>query len=201
MGLAGRSREEAEDVFLARIRTTLSCLADCSIFRSPAAPDRIQYLTAFERGTGNQNLLSLVTHEGTGDLTLRFAHLYRIEHDPDDQAHGPYTVRTVGYSYRVLDVEEREIALYHWHPEGNSPVLTPHLHVPSAAPMQMAQRFASSRKGVKTDLGSLHFPTAHIFLEDIAEFLIRDFAVASNRSDWQSVLQNNRDAIERGRTW
>lgn len=196
--MAGKSPEEAEDVFLARFRTTLDCLADCSVHRSPVAPDLSQDLAAFESGTGNRNLLSLVTHEGTGDLSFRFSHRYRIVHVPGGRERNPYLVRTLAYHYRILDVEEREIALYHWHPVGSGPVVTPHMHVPSAAPIQLAQRFASSRQDVKTHLGALHFPTAHILLEDIAEFLIRDFAVAPNRADWRTVLQESREATQRG---
>lgn len=58
----------------------------------------------------------------------------------------------------------------------------------------MEQRPSSPREGARTHLGKVHFPTRHIFLEDIAELLIRDFAVVPARSVWQTVIQRNREA-------
>ena len=87
------------------------------------------------------------------------------------------------------------MAAYHWHPDGSSPVTIPHLHVPAAEAVVMAQQPGSPRAGLKTHLGKAHFPTGLIGLEDVAELLIRDFAVVPTRADWQDVLQRNREAI------
>jgi hypothetical protein len=73
--------------------------------------------------------------------------------------------------------------------------------VHGAESVALEQRPGSPRAGAKTHLGKVHFPTARSFLEDIAELLIRDFAVVPARPDWQAVLQENREAIARGRTW
>lgn len=198
--MAGSTPEEAVDAFLDRVWLTLDCLANCSVHRSPPAEERYA-ITAFERATGEQNLLTLITHDGTGEVLFRFSHLYRVMHVPDDDEHGQYRVRTLAYHYRILDVADREIALYHWHPDGSGPVTTPHLHVPAAAPIQMAQPFTSSRQDEKTQIGKMHFPTARIYLDDVAELLIRDFTVVPNRDDWQDILHDNREAMVSSRTW
>ncbi|MFT4038603.1 MAG: hypothetical protein QM692_10520 [Thermomicrobiales bacterium] len=105
-----------------------------------------------------------------------------------------FEARTTGYLYRILDMANRELAAYHWHPDGSSTVTTPHLHVPGAEAVVMAQPQGSPRAGQKTHLGKVHFPTGHIGLDDVAELLIRDFAVVPARRDWQAVLQAHREA-------
>jgi len=138
-----------------------------------------------------------VTHGGVGELRFRFLHTYVVV---PDVAPGTYTVRSARYQYRVLDIAEREVAVYDWHPEGISPVRTPHLHVPAAGAITLAQRPGTPRADAKTYLGRLHFPTAGITLEDILELLIREFGVDPVRSDWEAVLQANREVTDRGRT-
>lgn len=192
--MAANSPEEAVDAFLGRIWQTLDCLADCSVHRSPPAPDQSCALTAFARATGERNLLTLITHEGTGELRFRFSHLYRVTRTTQPEASGEFAVSTLAYHYRILDVDDHEIALYHWHPVNSGPVTTPHLHVPAAAPIQMAQPYTSTRKGEKTQLGKIHFPTSRIGVEAVAELVIRDFAAVPNREDWRDVLRANREA-------
>lgn len=148
-------------------------------------------LTAFVTGSAEANLLRLPTHAMTGEVLFRFVHRYSVTHAPHDDLRDPYTTQTISYQYRIADISEHDLAVYDWHPDGKSSVTTPHLHVLCAEPIQMAQRPGSPREGVKTHLGKVHFPTARIFLEDIAELLIRDFAVVPARSDWQAVLQRN----------
>jgi len=38
-------------------------------------------------------------------------------------------------------------------------------------------------------------------VEDIVEFVIRELAAVPLVADWEAVLAENRDAIDRGRTW
>ena len=199
--MAGRTPEKAVDAFLGRVRTTLTCLSDCTALGSGFALEHPHVLTAFEPGTPGSNLLRLMTHDGTGEIILRFVHGYRVVHVPEDEERGPYKVSTQGYQYRLTDIADSDLVIYDWHPEGNSPVTTPHLHVPPAGAFHMAQEAGCQREGKKTHLGDVHFPTARIFLEDVVELLIRDFAVVPNCDDWEDVLRENRSAIQRGRTW
>lgn len=90
---------------------------------------------------------------------------------------------------------------YDWHPSGASPVTTPHLHVSAARSIVLKQRAGSQLTGQKTYLGNLHLPTARIFLEDLVELLIREFSVDPLSNNWEAILRDNREAIERGRSW
>jgi hypothetical protein len=149
----------------------------------------------FAAGRAEPNVLRLATHGGAGELLFRLYQRYVVEALPAIEGRGRFEARTSGYHYRILDVAEREVAVYDWHPDSSSPVTSPHLHLPGAEPIAMAQRPGSPRVGVKTHLGKVHFPTRHIFPEDIVELLIRDFAVVPARADWQAVSRRNREAI------
>src|SRR5205085_1644240 len=46
---------------------------------------------------------------------------------------GLWEARTAAYEYRLSDQDDREIVAYHWHPEGQSHVQAPHLHLGPAA--------------------------------------------------------------------
>ena len=104
-----------------------------------------------------------------------------------------YQIRLASYSYEVLDREEREILVYHWHPGGVSDITFPHLHIARVALLPL----------VRTDplrtvaLGEMHLPTNRVLLEDVVELLIREFAVAPLREDWRTVLDENRAELLR----
>lgn len=140
-------------------------------------------------------MLRLPTHDGVGELLLRLVLEYTVESLPVLEGRRRFEARTTGYQYTLLDIAERELAVYDWHPVGRSPVATPHLHVPGAEPVVMAQAPGSPREAAKTHLGKAHFPTGQVVLAEVAELLIRDFAVVPARSDWQAVLQECRGAI------
>ena len=143
-------------------------------------------------------MLRLATYGGVAEVLLRLVHVYTVDLLPSIEGRRRFNARPAGYQYSILDIGGRELAAYHWHPDGNSPVTSPHLHVPGAEPVTMAQRPGSPREGAKTHLGKVHFPTCHIYSDDIAELLIRDLAVVPARTDWQAVLQENREVTERG---
>ncbi len=199
--MAGASPEEAVDAFLARIRDTLDCILAGTAFGSGNAEGSRHSLTLYIPGQEEPNIARLTTHGGTGELLFRFAHLYTVGHVPDDAQRGPYKVSTSFYQYKILDCDEREIVVYDWAPTGISLVRTPHLHIPIAGSIVLRQREGSPREDQKTYLGSLHFPTARILLEDIVELLIREFRVDPRRDDWEVVLKENRRAVGRGRAW
>ena len=56
---------------------------------------------------------------------------YRIVESEQSGTH--WRVDVVGYDYVTYDAEQREVLLHHWHPRGNSPVSTPHLHLEQGA--------------------------------------------------------------------
>ena len=199
--MAGASPEEAVDAFLERIRDTLACILDGTAFGSGYAEGTQHSLTLYITGQSEPNVARLRTHGGAGELRFRFAHLYTVVHVPDAAQRGPYKVSTSFYQYAILDYRENEVVVYDWAPQGMSPVRTPHLHVPMAGSTILQQRQGSPLENQKTYLGSLHFPTGRIFLEDIVELLIHEFRVDPRRDDWEEILKDNREALGRGRTW
>ena len=105
---------------------------------------------------------------------FRLQQHYRIE-EPE----GPgsrWRVEVVEYYYSVHDAEEREVLLYHWHPRGNSPVSTPHLHLEQGA-----------RVG-RPEVRDAHLPTGDVSLNAILRVLIEEMDVRPLRPDWESIL-------------
>ena len=98
-----------------------------------------------------------------------------------------YEARTVGYWYQILDREGRELLAYHWHPEGVSPVVTPHVHM-SHARWTIAPE--GSARGPA--LADLHLPTVAVALADVVRRLITDLGARPRRPDWDDVLRANR---------
>lgn len=194
--MAAKTPEQAVDAFVARVQSTFSCLSNATVVPSGITPGRDQALTLYVPGASQPNHVALTTHGGVGEISFRFAHAYTVTREPGDTKQEPYKVSTRHYQYRILDIAGREIVIYDWHPSGSSSFTTPHVHVPGAGAITLAQRPGNPRLGVKTHLGDMHLPTAHIVLEDVVELLIRDFQVDPQRSNWESVLRDNREAIE-----
>jgi hypothetical protein len=199
--LAGDSPEEVVDAFLKRIRATLSCITTATAYASYATPENPRSLTLYAQGQEEPGRIRLLTHNGQGELLFRLVHEFTMDHVPNDVVRGPFKVKSSFYQYRILDYEDNEIIVYDWHPSGASSVTTPHLHVSAARSVVLKQRVGSQLAGQKTYLGNFHLPTARVFLEDVVELLIREFIVDPLRSDWEAILQDNREAIARGRTW
>jgi hypothetical protein len=194
--LAGRTPEEASDAFLNRIRVTLSCIAKATAYASPAIPEQSRSLTLYAEGQSAPGRIRLSTHGGQGELFLRLAHAFTTERIPDE-VREQYVVKRAFYQFRVLDYGESEIVVYDWHPAGASPATAPHLHISAVRSIRLEQRPGSPLAGAKTYLGDLHFPTGRIVFEDIVELLIREFSVDPLRNDWERVLRENREIIER----
>ena len=66
--------------------------------------------------------------------------------------------------------------LYHWHPRGNSPVETPHLHLEQGAEVGRAE------------VRDAHLPTGAVSLNAFLRVLIEEMGVRPRRSDWDVAL-------------
>jgi len=124
---------------------------------------------------------------GRPDLYLSFEQQYRIIEDPKN---GPYRVTTRYYSYAIETQDAEEVVGYHWHPDGQSPVRFPHLHLGRAAQIGMPE---INRKA--------HFPTGRVAFEDIVELLVGTFGVRPRRNPWQAVIAATRAAFARQKSW
>ena len=87
-----------------------------------------------------------------------------------------WQIQINSYFYDLLDSDGREVLAYHWHPRGNSPITTPHLH-----PEQGAQVG-------RPEVRDAHLPTGDVSMEAILRVLIEEMGVRPLRPDWDSVL-------------
>jgi hypothetical protein len=124
---------------------------------------------------------------GRPNLYVSFTQQYKIIKDSEN---GPYKVKTLYYSYAVETESAQEIAGYHWHPEGVSPVRFPHLHLGPAA---LIAREELNRKA--------HFPTGRVAFEEIVEFLIATFGVEPDRALWQELVEKTKSMFKKSKTW
>ena len=195
--MAGDTPAEAVAAFLRRVRSTLSCLNSATVYASRSVSGVPRSLVIFAEGQRAPDRVLLPTHGGSGDLVFHIAHQFMIQRTLDIGTRETHSIVTSFYQYRILDYQENEIAVYHWHPTGKSSVTHPHLHVSAAGSIELRQRIGSKLASRKTHLGRVHFQTRQILLEDVVELLIREFSVDPRHSDWQRIVQENRDAVLR----
>jgi hypothetical protein len=199
--LAGETPEEAIDAFVHHIRASLGCVTDATAVASPGAPSQLRSLVLYSHGQTEPGRILLSTFGGEGDIYLKVAHAFFIRHVPDDPIRGPFKVSSSFYQYILLDYGGGEVLTYDWHPAGKGAHLAPHLHVSASGSIYLEERDGSARQGRKTHLGSFHLPTGRVLLEDIIQLLIEEFKVNPLRRDWQAILDDNREAVKRDRTW
>lgn len=108
---------------------------------------------------------------------LSFRHFFLTVATPSQRA--AWIVRTVGYSYTLLDQGERELVAYHWHLAGRSPVVWPHLHVGAGM----------IRSGMARPFERVHWPTEPITIAAFVRVLVDDLGVEPLRADWRTRLE------------
>ena len=114
------------------------------------------------------------------DLWFMLYKYYRIVES--DSPGDSWMVVETGYRYAVIDDDGRDVLEYHWHPVGESPIVSPHLHIGHGAMIG------------RTEIGDAHLPSGLISASHILRMLIRDFGVTPRRSDWESVLDEASDS-------
>jgi len=199
--LAGDDPKAAFDAFIGRLRQTIGCVAEGYAYGSGYEVDALNAVAFKPFGQHVAAPAVLRTTDGRRDLVLNIRHQYTVVHIPQDRDRGPYKVKTRSYSYELLDRAENEVLLYHWHPEGISNEDGPHLHVPCARNLWLPASDPSGTEGRHVAFNKLHLPTGRVLLEDVVELLILGFDIDPLRDDWRSVLDENRAAFHRGRTW
>lgn len=101
-----------------------------------------------------------------------------------------YLARTTSYFYDVQDRNEREIIVFHWHPNIPGGRSFPHVHISGARPIPLAAR-PSGEAPPPLDISNAHIPTGVIEIEEVLQVLIRDLGVQPLRADWEPVLAEN----------
>jgi len=117
-------------------------------------------------------------------VALRASIAFRLIEDPGQQ--GNWKISTAEYHYSLEDEAEQEYVAYHWHPEGRSDAIYPHLHIGRAS--QLPPR------GVITS--KLHLPTSRVAIEDVLRLAIQQLGVKRLHQDWAARLDESQAAFE-----
>jgi hypothetical protein len=177
------------------MRRTVQCVARTEVFGAGHALDRVHTISFVSHGGQARDIAPLRAWNGRIDVHLSIRERYHVVQVVPNLRQRRYHVLLMYYAYTVLDRDERELLAHHWHPEGVSDVTSPHLHIPRVAPIPLP-RTDPTRAVV---LGEMHLPTNHVLLEDVVELLIREFAIAPLRPDWQTALAESRSELDRDR--
>lgn len=108
--------------------------------------------------------------------------LLRGTHHPGESE--PWNVAIVAYQYTLLDQDQREILAFHLHPDGQSHVVTPHLHLGAGAGQ------------LRADLGTGHIPTGPVTLAAVARLAIEAFSARPIRATSDDILRRADMALE-----
>ena len=166
--MRGRTPAEAVSNYIAPIQLAVSCVTDSVVSVDGGYyPSTMPHLLTMNRETP-------VRLGGESQLWLLLHKYYRIVES--DLPSYSWMVQETGYRYAVIDDGGRDVLEYHWHPVGQSPIVTPHLHIGYGAMV------------VRRELSDAHLPTGQVSISHILRMLIQDFSVTPRRSDWESVL-------------
>jgi hypothetical protein len=184
--LSGRSPREAVDASIHRLQVALSCVTPAVLRTSTGGHDDRTKVHALLLNNGDP--APLRARPRHTKIRLGVKAQYRIVEDPGPR--GPWKVRTAAYEYAIETEDGREVLVYHWHPNANSPVTFPHVHVGSTE--------------LKTD-GVLdhkdHLPTGRVALQQVIRLAVSDFGAKPLRADWPDVLEQTEAMFQAQRTW
>jgi hypothetical protein len=110
---------------------------------------------------------------------------YRVVEAPGRRSR--YEVEIVAYQYSLTARDGKELVAYHWHPEGESHVTTPHVHLGPGA--------AIGHRGI----AGAHLPTDHVALVEVIRLALEQPGVEPLRNDWRDVLTRTQATTERYR--
>lgn len=166
-----------------RLRDAASCITRqrliASEYRRSDRPGSVFFAPA-------NSFARLRTKRGNPRLLLQVQSDYHILTSEIEA--GSYQTVVSSYLYRILDLNEREILAFHWHPEGMSSVIRPHLHLTSQArPITNDDPARPGREPEQIALADMHIPTGPVPFEDVVRLLIEEFSVIPLRPDWDDI--------------
>jgi len=174
--MPGRTPSEAFKAFIEPIELAASCLGQVKVVTSPGgrtAPN-VEHSWSLNGMTG----FSLHGWHFEGAMAYRLI---------EDEARGPWRVKTLLYRYR-LAVPEHDVFRLHWHPSGLSPVTYPHLHA------------ALEPRARMPDALDAHLITSRMTLEDALRWAF-ELGMPAARDDWRTRLEEAEAAHLRHRSW
>jgi hypothetical protein len=122
-------------------------------------------------------LSTTVSLRTTTNLRLGFAFRLDISTVAEPDSHA-YRIVPVSYGYRFSDRSGHELLAYHWHPDGLSSIVHPHLHISSRV-----RSVPLEPDGGSLNLADHHIPTGSVTLVDVVRYLIDEIGIEPRRSD------------------
>jgi len=176
--MPGQNPNEAVKNFLAPLQVAIGCITQAHISVSSYR----QYVVEEERdwmlnsGEGVVLKRRWATDENRPFQQLDFfASMWWKVIEDDRDGYGPFRVTTVGYGYSLLG-DDRELWAMHWHPNGQSDVRYPHIHLGDIV-----------LSGKATVTSKNHLPTSRMTLEAAIRWAI-EWGAEPVRSDWEDRL-------------
>ena len=126
--MPGRTPYEAYSAFVTPLANALSCVARVKILCSAGGKTSLGRVHRLYLG-GNE-AGDHVKLAGDVRLELRARMRYEIIED-ERKDYGPYRIRTRAYEYSLRQQNGQAVLEYHWHPDGVSHEVRPHIHLGS----------------------------------------------------------------------
>lgn len=182
--MPGRTPVGAFDAFVDPLRIALACVATCKLTTTAGGRhdvDVVHHLLSNRGGT--------IDVGGPHRLQLRIRMKYQIV-KKDDLDDGPYKISTIAYSHTVTDRAGMGVVDFHWHPDAQSHVKQPHLHIGAT---QLSNDAILSNKN--------HLSTGRVSLETVIRQLITDHGVEPRCDDWYEKLALSDGVFQLYRSW
>lgn len=172
--MGGRNPSEAVDNFTGFMKESLSVVTGAwvSVFKESPKLYKLFYDPPAD-----------LEHDDGESMSLSVVQVFSVGQDSD---RGGFKVKTREYSYMLLrrtpDACE-EVVSYHWHPNSQTDVDFPHLHVGC--------------------IPRVHFPTSRICIEDFISMLIKYYGIVRqlSRSECSAILKKNSSAFNKMASW
>jgi hypothetical protein len=132
--------------------------------------------------TGPATLLTArdrLARRSGGHIGLYVLHAFSTVADATRPRSERWRARTVGYQYRLEDEDGREVIAYHWHPQGQSHVAFPHLHLGAALGT------------LRPEMLKAHLHTGVVSPVAVLTPAVEEFAVTPRRTDWSGIFDRS----------
>lgn len=178
--MPGRNPHEAYKSFLGPIQFAVSCVAQAKVMVSRGGQKETDRRHSLTINNGDEVDL------GRG---LRLWASIDYTFLPIEGGGFRWKVRTLAYRYNIYD-GEKELLSFHWHPDGRSPLTTPHVHL--GAP-------TLSKTGLITP--HTHLPTGRVSFESVVRLLITELGVKPRVPNWRERLDSYERLFRDHMTW
>lgn len=173
----------------------VSCITNIPLFVRPSGYDPDQRYSLAFSPVADPVRLPGIGGSRSGlrfDMRQQFAFISSNAVNPTPE----WRVSTLAYEYRLLDSRERELLVYHWHPQSEQAgPIEPHLHVSAAVTVHLdavtSQQVSIHRK---------HLPTNQITLQAVVRMLISDFDIQPRFPEWSERLEQSEQRFRERQT-